>query len=188
MELYAASDPNGPLRQGEILAGIEELRFDVSRLSQHSFQMKRPWSERASHPLSIVLTPACDLEWDFQYGESSSNSDSKRVSHLLLCDLEDEHGVRNDLRIRNQGERERAKSNRDERWHYLPASMTDDGQDLAEFYIDFKRLYSVPTALVYPATNLGLIKRRGYLIGPWVQHLSHRFTYFLGRVGLPDEQ
>ena len=187
MERYVASDLGGPLRQGEILSGIQELRFDASRLAKRSFHLKRPWSERASHPWSIVLSPACDLEWDFQYRQKPGESENKRLTHLLLCDLEDEASVRDGSRIKNRSDRDKAKSNREERWHYLPAGTADDGRRLVEFYVDFKRLFSVQTEFVYAAVNLGLILRNGYLKGPWVQHLSHRFTYFLGRVGLPDE-
>ena len=106
----------------------------------------------------------------------------------MLCDLEDESSVRDGSRIKNNGDRNKAKSNREERWHYLPTSTANNGLELVEFYIDFKRLFSVPTEFVYAGSDIGLILRKGYLKGPWVQHLSHRFTYFLGRVGLPDEQ
>ena len=184
MPLYS----NGSLRQGEILEGIRELSFDTSRLSQGSFQMRRPWSELASHPWSIVLTPACDLEWDFQFRQNPDESETKRVSHLLLCDLEDEFGIRDGSRIKNNGDRDKAKSKREERWHYLSAGLSDDGQELVEYYIDFKRLFSVPIEFVYAATRLGLVQRHGYLKPPWVQHLTHRFAYFMGRVGLPDEK
>lgn len=188
MQRYILSDSDGSLRQGEILEGIRELSFDTSQLSQRSFQMKRPWSERVSHPWSIVLTPDCDLEWDFLSRLIPGDSENKRVNHLLLCDLEDRFSIERDGRIKNSGELNRARTYREERWHYLPASLTDDGQDLVEFYIDFKRLFSVPIEFVYAAMHLGLIQRHGYLNTPWVQHLTHRFTYFLGRVGLPDEQ
>ena len=187
MERYTDFGPNEPLHQGEILCGIHELRFDISQLSQESFKTMTPLSERASHPWSIVLTPACDLEWDFRSRQHSDQPDSKRVTHLLLCDLEDESSVRGDSRIKNRGERDKVESNRDERWYYLPPSTSENGQPFVEFYIDFKRLFSVPTEFVYAATSIGLIQRKGYLKGPWIQHLSHRFTYFLGRVGLPDE-
>ena len=112
-----------------------------------------PLSERASHPWSIVLTPACDLEWDFRSRQHSDQPDSKRVTHLLLCDLEDESSVRGDSRIKNRGERDKVKSNRDERWYYLPPCTSENGQPFVEFYIDFKRLFSVPTEFVYAATS-----------------------------------
>lgn len=168
--------------KAKILQGVRELRFDISRLSPRSFAMKRPWSERVTHPFSIILTPECDLEWDFQLRQNPEESENKRVSHLLLCDLEDRFQIEKDLRIRNQRDFERASSYREERWHFL------DGHESGPFYIDFKRLFSVPLDFVYAAERLDMIHRRGYLKPPWVQHLTHRFTNFLGRVGLPDER
>ena len=42
-----------------------------------------------NHPLVIVLSPECDLEWDYQARKDESVQDTKMMSHVLLCDLED---------------------------------------------------------------------------------------------------
>ena len=179
---FAAAD--GPLRLGELLEGVLELTFDLSVLSSASFRGPEPPSERISHPWSIVLNPDCDLEWDFKSRQQTGQLD-KRITHLLLCDLEDETRIRS--RLTGAGLRKRAQSYQEDRDHYLPGSPTEEGSLLDQFYIDFKRLFMVPVDYVYAAAAIGAIQRHGFLKPPWAQHLAHRLTNFLGRVGLPDE-
>ena len=70
--------------------------------------------------------------------------------------------------------------------HFLDSNKTDNGTDVVEFFLDFKRVFTVSNEFIYAATEQGLMMRHGCLDQPWVQHLTHRFTFFLGRVGLPD--
>ena len=97
------------LRQAEILEGIHELKFDLLDLSPASFESSNPPSLRTRHSWTIVLSPACDLEWDYNAREQGGQ-EGKLVSHLLLCDLEDEAGIRDNIRIHNNGELDRARS------------------------------------------------------------------------------
>ena len=185
--LYSNSSSSGTLRQGEILSGVNEITFSLDELSQDILSGSTVRVGVKEHPLTIVLSPDCDLEWDYKARKGiANNPDNKFISHVLLCDLEDEDALRID-RVKARQDRRRVKDNRDERYHYLQASQTNCGSQMSEFYIDFKRLFAVQTDyLVRLTTESRQISRLGVLKPPWVQHLSHRFTFFLGRVGLPD--
>ncbi len=190
--LYFTSPESGPLRQGEILSGVRELTFDLDELPEDISSEISLKVQVKQHPRTIVLSPDCDLEWDYTARNEDAKSDTKLISHVLLCDLEDENALRpvrgsSPLnRIISSNHLNWVKGNRDERYHYLrPGSVNSDASS-QEFYIDFKRLFAVQTDYLVKLTEEGQIERLGILKPPWVQHLSHRFTFFLGRVGLPD--
>ena len=185
--LYASSTDNGPLRQGEILEGVREIRFIVSADLASDLRGPSVPAHIVGHPWTVVLNPDCDLEWDFRARQGDARMETKRVEQVLLCDLEDESQL-NPSRISEKRLFDLAKGNRDERYHYLPLSQCDDGRDLTEFFIDFKRLFSLRPDFLYAAIQQGIVVRHGVLTAPWVQHLADRFTYFLGRVGLPDTE
>ena len=174
------------------MEGVREIRFDSSQLTKRVFSRNRSFTERIEHPWTIVLSPDCDLEWDFKARNDNTIPQTKLMNNIILCSLESEgsvasgEGLRGDFRIKNSGDRERVKSNRDERYHFLDSNKTDNGTDVVEFFLDFKRVFTVSNEFIYAATEQGLMMRHGCLDQPWVQHLTHRFTFFLGRVGLPD--
>ena len=183
--LYSTSPELGPLRQGEILRGVSELTFDLAELPEDISSGSSVKVRVKQHPLTIVLSPDCDLEWDYRARTEDANPDTKIISHVLLCDLEDE-GAWRASRVRSSRDFRRVTENRDERYHYLPNNQTTQGHPLKNLYIDFKRLFAVQTDYLINLTDAKQIERLGILKPPWVQHLSHRFTFFLGRVGLPD--
>ena len=190
--LYVESPDSGALRQGEVLRGVNEVTFDLEDIpaeihSEHTVKVGVK-----QHPLTIVLSPDCDLEWDYRSRKEDANSATKLISHVLLCDLEDEGKLRP---VRKSSPLNRVissthlnwvKRNRDERFHYIRPSGATTDFSLQDFYVDFKRLFAVQTEYLIRLTEEGQIERLGVLKPPWVQHLSHRFTFFLGRVGLPD--
>lgn len=190
--LYSASPKSGPLRQGEILSGVSELTFDLDEIPDDISSANSLKVRVKQHPLTIVLSPDCDLEWDYKARKEDANPGTKIISYVLLCDLEDENALRPVRgpsprnRIIKSDHRSLVRGNRDERYHYLPPSRTDSGHSFQEFYIDFKRLFAVQTDYLINLTDANQIERLGILKPPWVQHLSHRFTFFLGRIGLPD--
>lgn len=189
MVLYDSSVSIGPLRQGELLSGLLELRFDASMVSKASLSDPTPPAERVEHPWTIILSPDCDLEWDFNARQGEANTATKGLSHILMCDLEDLAALQIDSRVqKSQRQTQLIKQNRDERYHYLRSAHTEDGQTLPDFFVDFKRVFSVHADYLYAVVEQDLVRRHGFLKPPWIQDLSHRFTYFLGRVGLPDGQ
>ena len=187
-QLYDESSTSGALRQGEILRGVREFRLKggclLDKLGADE-QLAVP-AEVAIHPVAIVLSPDCDLEWDYRARNEEANPSTKLMSHVLLCDLEDAAAIREE-RVRSSEIFKRVQQNQDERYHFLRAGNGGSGSSIQEYYIDFKRMFSLPTEYIVHETESGRIKRLGILRPPWNQHLTHRFIFFLGRVGLPDE-
>ena len=186
---YEISVPGNQFQQGEVLSGLLELRFDATQVSQETLYSLTPPAERQEHPWTIILSPSCDLEWDYKarYGEAAIGT--KAMKHIFLCDLEDFRALKDDGRLQNSATMTKlVRQNRDERYHYLISAGTGEGQSLPEFFIDFKRVFSVHIEYLYAVVDKDLVIRRGTLMTPWIQHLADRFTYFLGRVGLPDEE
>ncbi len=184
---YEPSVPNKHFRQGEVLSGLSELRFDADRLSAETYGSSTPPAEWQTHPWTIILSADYDLQWDFVARQGEANAEAKYLSHVLLCDLEDLAALQAGRIPRTSRDRDLVTQNRNERYHCLPAVVAQNGvQELPEFLVDFKRVFSVHVEYLYAVTEAGFVRRCGFLAPPWVQHLADRFTYFLGRVGLPD--
>ena len=185
--LYDESPTNGPLRQGEILKGIREVRFkEIDVPDEITSELISVPIEVHIHPRAIVLSPDCDLHWDYHARQGGDSPGTKLMSHVLLCDLEDEAALR-EARVPSSKQRRMIKQNRDERYHYFRLSETDSGSAIDEFYIDFKKMFALPTEYIFHESDTRRIGRIAVLRPPWNQHLIDRFTYFLGRVGLPDD-
>ena len=186
--LYDDSPDTGALRQGEILEGIREIKFKPGTLPGEIVAgegVTLPAQIR-THSMTIVLSPDCDLEWDYQARKDKDDNGTKLMSHVLLCDLEDAAAIRAQ-RVPASRIFRMVQQNRDERYHFLRAGRTGSGSEIPDYYIDFKRMFALPAEYVTNEAESGSIRRLGVLRPPWNQHLSHRFTFFLGRVGLPDE-
>ena len=185
MVAYEMSPGQGPLRQGEILSNVVEVRFVLESLKPDT----DPLLHEIVHPYVVVLTQDCDLDWDYK---SRCSTDApppanKLVPNVLLCpammaeDLRVEQGM-------NAAIWRRASSNADERFHFLPSVPGDlDGHSIGipSLVIDFKRVLTVPTDELYYRLEVEA-QRRCFLVPPFLHSLSTRFTYFAGRVGLPE--
>ncbi len=182
----SAPPPREQFRQGEVLGSLAELQFDATQVSEETLRSPEPPAIWHIHPWVIILSPDCDLEWDHKARLEQENIDTKTIAHVLLCDLEDLDALRQSNRVMQSRQQNLVVDNRDERYHHIPQAHTDSGAQLNEFFVDFKRTFSVPTDYLYALARQELVTRHGFLKAPWVQHLADRFTYFLGRVGLPD--
>ena len=120
MPIYVPSVVGGALRQGELLSNIVEARIDFETLRQAQDELAL---EEKVHPLAVVLTQDCDLEWDHKARietdpERKAKLANKILPNILLCevwfstDLRGEQGINNTIWRRIQ-------SNSDERYHIL---------------------------------------------------------------------
>ncbi len=83
---------------------------------------------------------------------------------------------------------DRVKKNKDERYHFLekvPAECDLRGEGIPELTVDFKRYFTLPVEEVYYQLTSGC--RRCVLCPQYLEHLSSRFSYFIGRVALPHD-
>ena len=190
MVRYSPSPDTGPIRQGEILSNVVELRLDPLCFRTET----EPLIQQIVHPFAVVLTQDCDLEWDHKCRFVSDPSCQGRlalklVPNILLCQAESAHTLRAHQSIKSDIWR-RITSNTDERYHVLeevPAELDRLRTGIPSLALDFKRVFTVPTDELYH--RLGFeAERRCYLIPPFVQFLSSRFTYFLGRVAVPEPE
>jgi len=183
--IYSISPDAGPLRQGEILSDVLVAQLDAECLRPDA----EPLIEETIHPYAVVLTQDCDLEWDFRYRRAADPGRlaNKMVPHILLCQADTAERLRGDQNIKSDIWR-RISQNSDERYHVLPevpAELDRLIQGIPALVLDFKRVFTVPTNELYYRLSSGS-QRRCFLLPPFLQSLSSRFTYFLGRVPLPE--
>ncbi|HSC20546.1 MAG TPA: hypothetical protein VLC07_02355 [Solirubrobacterales bacterium] len=193
---YQPPPLSGALRQGEILGPIWDHRALVPPTELPKGQQVAIAS--SPHPLRVVLSPDCDLLWDFEarfeLPDPDRNGDEEpfeqnpdAVTQVLLCDLFS-HAQ---MRARFKGMREqwrRVDQNQDERYHRLDAApVAESDLSLQRLYLDFKKVTSVPTAALYEGILLGDVKRVALIPDVWIHDLIHRFYGFLSRVAVPDQ-
>lgn len=182
--IYRASiaKTDSPLRQGEILTSVVQVKLDVASLQSD------PVLIRISHPFAVVLTQDCDLDQDFRANQDAVAHD-KKLPSILLGEVATAEELRSSASLKSP-QWARAKINKDERFQFLEkvAPPQDaQGVGLPELAIDFKRVFTIPRDEIYRRIEIGEAQRRCVLQSPYVEHLSSRFAYFLSRVALPAE-
>lgn len=141
-------------------------------------------------PYFVVLTQSCDLEWDFKdrYKRSSEKRD-KFIQSILVCPayvaesfkggqhlesqslvMQDYHGKTWPL----------IKDNNNSRYHFL---KKNEELGIPDLVIDFKQYYTIPTHILYKFYKQHYV---GSLMPLFREALSHRFAFYLSRIGLPD--
>ncbi len=184
---------SGPLKQGELLHNVWEHQVDypAEKFSDDHQLTINP----VVHPLVMVMNAACDLEWDYnsRFRDQPDYIPLPEpfrphvlLPHIILCDVFEEADIRN--RLTNRGLIDRVQQGRDIRYHFLElAKIQGTDEELPKFYLDFKRVFGIPTPALYGAIGSGYIKRLAVLPDIYAHHLSQRFYFFQGRIGLPDE-
>ncbi len=149
------------------------------------------------HPKIVILTPDCDLLTDFSARREAppnnqnefARRESRLLQHIHCCDLYEEQEIRSTRGLSSDLWR-RVRQNQDERYHCLPSGPVE-GEDAIEhptFFLDFKRLFSIPTEFLYESINAGDVERQGVLPAIWVHSLIQRYYAFHSRVGVPDPE
>lgn len=178
------------LRQGDIISDVQYLE----NVDMHGDEVTL---NRIVFPLVIVLTQDCDLNSDYRaHTKENSNEDKYLLSVLVaplynygqviegshLADIQwkmtpipvnSKHGTT---------AAENLKKNLTQRYHYIafPPPM-----QIVPQVIDFKHYFSVNTQ------KLQCHKEKSFVcsIAPiYRESLSQRFSYFLSRIGIPDNE
>lgn len=181
--IYAASSLDEPLRQGEILSDVVQLRLDVSQLLTFPGEQDALKIVRVMHPLAVVISQDCDLDWDYKWRLDSKGG--KEVPSVLLCEVMEAQ----QLPHVDTGIWKRIRINKEERYQFLEKVQNECDVlqlGLPEMAVDFKRCFSVPTAELYLQLRTQG-KRRCRLISPYLEHFSQRVFCFLARIGLPED-
>jgi hypothetical protein len=146
--------------------------------------------ESVPHPLVVIMSPDCDLEWDFKsrFPEElgTASKPEALISHILLCDAFDEEGKIRGV-IQSSDLWKRLRQNQLERYHHFASATIGDLTDcLPDLYLDFKKAFSIPTENLYAAVRSGSVEHIALIPPIYVHDLIHRFYSFLSRVGTPD--
>lgn len=144
--------------------------------------------ETAPHPLAVVVSQDCHLEWDYKARHGLVGS-HELLSHILFCDLFQHDEIRGRGDLMNSGIWKRIRQNQDERHHSFPGVSAENGDAiLSPVIMDFKSYFSMPTGMVYMQLERNWVVRKGILPVPHGYAASHRLMGFLGRVALPAEE
>lgn len=202
--VYREPPSSGPLIQGEILADIWEYRPVRGAVQIPADEPAEV--QPISHQLVIVMSPLCDLEWDYQarFGEATAvavtdaSSEASEpppvervhprlIPHVLLCEVYQETDIR-DRPSLNANLWNRITQNQDERYHHLePGPVGEPSvRDLPDLYLDFKKAFALPTEALYMGLDAGSARRVAVVPPVYIHDLMHRFYGFLSRVGIPD--
>lgn len=168
------------LCQGDIFRDIEYI-FDIKETGESiEFDTRKL-------PYIIVLTQDCDLESDHRNHTLTPNNQDKFLQSILvspayLAEQLKEGTHLSDLGLTmqklNTGLWKPVKSNQNARYHFLPANTDFQIPDLV---VDFKHYYTIPKERLVSNTNY-----IGTLNELFRENLSHRFSHYLSRIGLPE--
>ncbi len=154
-------------------------------LDAEQIGVSEPIVERVVYEYAVVVSQACDLTQQFK----SHANEPPALPEILFCQVATAESLRATPNLVTEMWK-RIKINKDERYQFLeniPPELDACGTGLPEFGIDFKKYFTIPTEEVYRRIELGHTKRRSVLCSPYCEHLSSRFSYFLGRIGLPED-
>lgn len=187
MPLYYEPSNSPYPRQGEIIGDLFEFQLQIPSTTV-TIDLNQPAKlDRVDHPYSIVVSPDCDLEWDYKARQEEA-SEGKLLTHVLFCGLSAQGEFRGGSRGKLNSELyRRAERNQDERYHHLLAApVSGNNGDIPELFADFKTTFSLPIEFVYWAISTNQVKRMGCLPSPYLEDFMHRLYTFLGRVATPE--
>lgn len=171
--------PGACLCQGEILTGFVRYRLDPASLGGQELSLLR-----VNYAYVVVLSQACDLTQEF----NGRNDKKGQLPDILFCNVPTARELKDATPGMNTTIWDRVKKNKDERYHFLekvPAECDLRGEGIPELTVDFKRYFTLPVEEVY--YQLTNECRRCVLCPQYLEHLSSRFSYFMGRVALPRD-
>ncbi len=136
----------------------------------------------------IVMSQDCDLNQDFNQRKETKTRDSKNIRSILICPAYPARKFYSGQHIpgwaletfNDKKVKKIIRNDEYKRYHYLKG---DEDLGVPELVIDFKHFYTIPVEVAYRQRS------NAYLVTLNELHredLSHRFSHFLSRIGLPD--
>jgi hypothetical protein len=77
--IYDRSLPDGPLRQGEILSNVIQLKLDLSTIDDEDKRF-----DPIVHPYAVIVSQDCDLDWDFKAREGGAKEHKKNPERIVM--------------------------------------------------------------------------------------------------------
>ena len=170
--------------QGDILRDVLLVEMHFTDETGGNYKV-----EEKKLPYIVVLTQDCDLEQDFIKRNKIAEKHDKYMESILVCPAyqaesfrEGTHLEKFDLTMErwNSEKYAQIKKQQNDRFHFLGGYQPFQVPDLV---IDFKHYYTIPRDIAY-----FLMKNNHYLASLrqlFREDLSHRFSFFLSRIGLP---
>ncbi|MDI9332174.1 MAG: hypothetical protein QM527_12885 [Alphaproteobacteria bacterium] len=177
--------PVGRIAQGDIIRDIEHIEYAVIKGGTVELS-------KINFPLGIVLTQDCDLEQDhsFRSAEEQKSTQDKYLLSVLVAPLYNVEQVYRgehlqDLGLtmasinKNKTAGQNLRNNETPRFHYLEFP---DEVPVAPAVIDFKHYFSCNVEYLKNHKSLNFVCQLSDL---YREDVSHRFSSFLSRIGLP---
>ena len=186
----------GALRQGELLANV--WVHSVSYPSVALADGERAPIDSVVHAYLFVMSPDCDLDWDFKSRtEMSATTDlagngiippHKTMFHVLVCDAYEGEHIRGPEGLVNSSQQwRRVIENQELRFHYFPSAVVaNQGREVSALCVDFKRSFGLPVEQLYAGIRMEGVNRVARVPPIFLQNLIQRYYSFLSRVGIPE--
>jgi hypothetical protein len=185
--MYRASNEKEALRQGEILTGI--IQF-VPIPAESSSDEKNIQFKSILHPYAIIITQDCDLDWDYTARQSGGKA-NKLLNSVIFCEVYTAEDIRYDKnREMNSSEWNLVKTNRHQQYHFfekVPSDCDLTEKGLPELTVDFKKVFAIDAEYLYHQISSRIARRLTLLECRYLEHFSHRYHDYHGRVALPAQ-
>lgn len=175
--------PDSRITQGDIFRDVEHVEYVDEK--NGAFEISK-----IVFPLVVVLTQDCDLEQDERFRTPDAKSQDKLLISVLVAPIYNAEHVYEGSHLRDLNRKmqqiastatqgKTLRQNEIPRYHHLEFS---DDVPIVPSVVDFKHYFSVH--LRYLRRVAG--QRVCTIDGLFREHLSHRFSYYLARIGLPE--
>ncbi len=188
---YYPSIEKVALRQGEIFSNVLQL------IPNPGTSVAAPAFAPVYHSYAILLSQDCDLASDDltrqQLEDSSLNSEQigkkrkKLLKQALFCEMALSEG--SIAAFADGGSKDTLKKNDDFRYHILQAVTKEadsNAEGIPSLIVNFKQLFTVPMEDLLIRIASQETRRRCCMNSHYFEHVSNRFTYYIGRIGLPQ--
>lgn len=168
--VFAKTELNLELRQGEILSRLSQLRYDFA--SQNVIE--------EPHEYAVIASQDCDLLQDFR-----ATGASRDLNEVLLFEADPADAA---LAQISSDLRRRARGNQLDRYHVLeacPPSLDLKGGGIPALLVDFKRYFTLPAKELFRQVSAGPAERRSRLEVPYREQFQSRLAAYMARIALP---
>jgi hypothetical protein len=172
-------------RQTEIITGIVYPTYKYSFDNENNLIINIEPNNKYDH--AIIISQDCDLE-------QASSTKKGSLPYILFCEVKTAQNLKGlnpkESDFKNSSIWKNIRDNNDNRYHFLeeiPQEYDLLNEGIEELGIDFKRYFTISYDEVCNQISNKIAHRRTKLCSPYLEHLSHRFSKYLSRVGLLED-
>jgi len=179
-------DPNR-VCQGDIISNVEFVEYAIEKQGQIEIS-------KILFPYVYVLTQDCDLEQEFtNRNKQNPENQDKHLISVIVAPLYNVEQVYDGVHLEDIGlkmqtiskkqdksDNKLLRQNNNPRYHYL---KFPEDTPITDSVIDFKHYFTVNSSLLYECKKTQFVCKVSEL---YRENISHRFSFFLSRIGLPN--